>query len=279
MLILKKFLRDIPAVVGFAIVISMVLMALFAGQLAPYPEDAHATSLMNRLKPPSFEHFFGTDHLGRDILSRVILGTQGTLVTAFAVILACALIGIAAGLIAGFRDGWLSHAIMRVTDVFLALPQLLFALALSQLLSPGRTSVMIALIVTYWPLFARIVYAETRRVRSSLFIDALRCIGAKELRLITMHIFPNILSPIIVRATIGMGFTVLTAAALGFIGVGASPPDPDWGLAISEARGYIGTAWWFATFPGLAILLAVLGFNLLGDGLRDLVDPTLRRSR
>jgi peptide/nickel transport system permease protein len=188
-------------------------------------------------------------------------------------------IGVPLGLVAGYTRGWVSEAIMRVTDVFLAVPQLILALALAQLMGPSLQSAMLALTLTYWPFFTRIVYAETRRLSASLFIDALQCIGAGTLRILFGHILPNAISPIIVRATIGMGFTILVAAVLGFLGMGATPPDPDWGLAIAESRQYLPEAWWFSTFPGLAIFLTVLGFNLLGDGLRDIVDPRLRRSR
>jgi peptide/nickel transport system permease protein len=189
------------------------------------------------------------------------------------------LIGVPLGLVAGYRGGWVSEIIMRVTDVVLAIPQLVLALALAQLMSPSIESAMLALSLTYWPFFTRIVYAETRRLSSSLFVDALRGVGAGSARIVFLHILPNALSPVIVRATIGLGFTILVAAVLGFLGMGATPPAPDWGLAISESRTYLPRAWWYATFPGLAILLTVMGFNLLGDGLRDIVDPRLRRSR
>jgi peptide/nickel transport system permease protein len=168
---------------------------------------------------------------------------------------------------------------MRVTDVFLAVPQLILALAIAQLIGRGLESAMLALALTYWPFFCRTVYAETRRVRHALFVEALLGLGASPWRILLVHVLPNIASPVIVRATIGMGFIILTTAVLGFLGIGATPPDPDWGLAIAESRQYLPDAWWFATFPGLAILVTVLGFNLLGDGLRDLVDPRLRRSR
>ncbi len=168
---------------------------------------------------------------------------------------------------------------MRITDVFLAVPQLILAIAIAQILGRGAESAMIALAVTYWPFFTRTVYAETRRVRSSLFIEALEGLGASRLRIMAFHILPNVAAPVIVRATVGMGFTILTAAVLGFLGVGATPPDPDWGRSIAEGRKYLPEQWWYATFPGLAILTLVLGFNLLGDGIRDLVDPRLRKSR
>jgi peptide/nickel transport system permease protein len=235
--------------------------------------------LAQRFQPPSWEFPFGTDNLGRDLFSRVILGTQSALVLAVTVVGGAMLIGVPLGLLAGYLGGWLSEVIMRITDVFLAVPQLILALALAQLMSPSLETAMIALTLTYWPFFARIVYADTRRLKASLFIEALQGLGARDLRIMFLHILPNAASPIIVRATIGMGFTILTAAVLGFLGVGATPPNPDWGLAIAESRQYLPDTWWFATFPGLAIFFAVFGFNLLGDGLRDIVDPRLRRSR
>jgi peptide/nickel transport system permease protein len=279
MLIFRKFLRDVPAVIGALLVLAVVALALFGPWIAPYPEDASASHLLRRLKPPSAAYPFGTDNLGRDILSRVILGARGALKVALVVVGLSMAIGVPLGLIAGYGRGLVPEAIMRVTDVFLALPQLILALALAQLLGPSVESAMLALTLTYWPYFTRIVHAETQRLRNALFVDALQGIGAGTPRILLLHILPNILSPIIVRATIGLGFTILVAAVLGFLGMGATPPDPDWGLAVAQSRTYLPKAWWFATFPGLAILLAVLGFNLLGDGLRDLVDPRLRRSR
>ena len=279
MLILKKFVRDVPALIGLIVVVFAVTVALIGPWIAPHPGDIAASHLLQRLKPPSAQFPFGTDNLGRDIFSRVILGTRGALEVALAVVAVAAAIGVPLGLVAGYTVGWVSEAIMRVTDVFLSLPQLVLALALAQLLTPSLETAMLALALTYWPFFTRLVFAETRRLRASLFVDALQGIGAGSVRIIFAHILPNAISPVIVRATIGLGFTILVAAVLGFLGVGAAPPQPDWGLTIAESRNYLPDAWWYATFPGLAILVAVLGFNLLGDGLRDLVDPRLRRSR
>jgi peptide/nickel transport system permease protein len=279
MLILKKFARDIPALIGLVIVVSVVLIAIVGPWIAPHPGDIVASHLLQRLKPPSDAFPFGTDNLGRDLLSRVILGTRGALEVAVIVVALATAIGVPLGLIGGYTSGWLSEVIMRITDVFLSIPQLVLALALAQLLTPSLETAMIALALTYWPFFTRLVYAETRRLSASLFVDALRGIGAGSGRILFAHILPNAISPVIVRATIGMGFTILVAAVLGFLGMGATPPQPDWGLTISESRNYLPDAWWYATFPGLAILVTVLGFNLLGDGLRDLVDPRLRRSR
>lgn len=276
---MRRLLRDPVATLGFGLILLAVFVALFAPWLAPYPDDAFDSHLLQRLGPPSAEFPFGTDNLGRDILSRVILGTRDALTVALAVVGAAMLIGVPVGLIAGWREGWLAELLMRVTDVFLAVPQLILALALGQLMAPGIGTAMLALALTYWPFFARTVFAETRRLRGALFVDALAGIGASPARILLLHVLPNAAPAILVRATIGMGFTILTAALLGFLGVGAAPPSPDWGLMVSEARQHLPEAWWFPTFPGLAIFLLVLGFNLLGDGLRDLADPRLRRSR
>ena len=277
--ILRKLSRDVPAMIGLAIVIAVLCLAILGPWLAPFPGDAAASHLARRLKPPTITYPFGTDNLGRDIFSRVILGARGVLLVALTVVSLAMAIGVPLGLVAGYRGGWISEVIMRTTDAVLAIPQLVLALALAQLLTPSLESAMLALSLTYWPFFTRIVYAETRRLTSAVFIDALRGIGAGGTRILFLHILPNVMSPVIVRATIGLGFTILVAAVLGFLGMGATPPAPDWGLAIAESREYLPTAWWYATFPGVAILLTVMGFNLLGDGLRDLVDPRLRRSR
>ena len=279
MLIVRKFLRDVPAVLGLVIVLGAVVLAAFPELLVDDPDRVNRGDILNRLRPPGGEFPFGTDDLGRDIFDRVVLGTRSALAIATSVVFFAMLVGVPLGLLAGYLDGVWSGAIMRLTDVFLAVPQLILAIAIAQILGRGAESAMIALAATYWPFFTRTVFAEARRVRSSLFVEALEGLGASRARIMALHILPNVAAPVIVRATVGMGFTILTAAVLGFLGVGATPPDPDWGLAISEGRKYLPEQWWYATFPGLAILLLVLGFNLLGDGLRDLVDPRLRRSR
>lgn len=279
MLILKKFLRDVPAVIGFLIIVAVCFIAVFSPLLISNPEVVYDGNLIERLKPPSAEFWFGTDNLGRDVFARVIVGSRGALAVALTVVILAIAIGVPAGLYAGYSNGWGSELVMRVTDVFLAVPQLILALAIAQLMGRGIESAMAALALTYWPFFCRTVYSEVRRVRNSLFVEALQGLGASTLRIQFVHVLPNIASPIIVRATIGMGFTILTTAVLGFLGIGAAPPNPDWGLAIAESREYLPQSWWAVTFPGLAILITVLGFNLFGDGLRDLVDPRLRRSR
>jgi peptide/nickel transport system permease protein len=278
-LILRKFLRDLPAVAGFAIVLAVVILAVFGPWIAPHPGDVIASHLAVRLRPPSAAFPFGTDNLGRDMFSRVILGARDALEVSLLVVAAALVVGVPLGLLAGYADGWLSETIMRVTDVFLAIPQLILALALAQLMGASLNSAMIALALTYWPFFTRLAYAETRRLRSAIFVDALQALGAGRARILLLHVLPNAASALIVRATIGLGFTILVAAVLGFLGMGATPPEPDWGLTIAMSRNYLPQAWWYALFPGLAIFVTVLGFNLLGDGLRDIVDPRLRRSR
>lgn len=279
MLFLKKLLSDIPALLGLLIVLFAIVLSIYPDLLIGDVVNPNKGNILKRLQPPSGEYPFGTDDLGRDIFMRVVLGTRSALTISVVVVVLSMLIGVPLGLIAGYGNRFWSGVIMRVTDVFLAVPQLILAIAIAQILGRGAESAMIALAVTYWPFFARTVYAETQTIKSSLFIEALEGLGASRFRILAMHILPNIAAPVIVRATVGMGFIILTAAVLGFLGVGATLPDPDWGLSISEGRKYLPQYWWYATFPGLAILILVLGFNLLGDGIRDVVDPRLRRSR
>jgi peptide/nickel transport system permease protein len=182
------------------------------------------------------------------------------------------------GLAAGYYHSWASDLLMRVSDIFLAVPQVVLAIAIAQTLGPSLPNVILALSVTYWPWFARLVYAETRSLEKEVFIESTAALGASPLRLIALHVLPNVASPIIVRASIGMGFTILTAAALGFLGLGPPPPTPEWGRTIAESREFLPDAWWYAAAPGLAIFLTVMGFNLLGDGLRDVLDPRIRRA-
>jgi peptide/nickel transport system permease protein len=279
MLILRKFLRDVPAVIGFGIIVVLCLIAIFSPLIVSDLERVYDGDLVSRLQPPSAEFWFGTDSLGRDVFARVIVGSRGALEVALTVVSLAIAIGVPAGLYAGYIDGWGSQLVMRLTDVFLAVPQLILALAVAQLMGRGLGSAMAALALTYWPFFCRTVYSEVRRLRNALFIEAQRCLGASTSRILFVHVLPNVASAVIVRATIGMGFTIMTTAVLGFLGVGATPPNPDWGLAIAEGRDYLPQSWWAVTFPGLGIFVTVLGFNLFGDGLRDLVDPRLRRSR
>ena len=272
-----KFSRDRLAFTGFLIILALVLAALLAGVLAPYPEDTHKIRPASRLKTPSAKYLLGTDSMGRDILSRLLFGARVTLIIAIIAVAASLLVGVPLGLLAGYFENWMSELIMRVADIFLSIPQVILAIFLAQTLGPSIPNVILALSITYWPWFTRIVFAETRTVKKAVFIEATEALGARRLRTIALHILPNVSSPIIVRSSIGMGYTILTAAVLGFLGVGAQPPTPEWGVTIAESRQYLPEAWWYATFPGLAIFLVVLGFNMLGDGLRDILDPRIRR--
>lgn len=279
MAMLRAFLRDRSAITGALIVLTILGIAVFAKAVAPYPDDAFESHLVLRLRPPSIEHVFGTDAFGRDVFSRVLMGTGNALTIALGVVGVAAAIGVPLGLFAGYFQGWAGDVVMRITDIFVSVPSLILAIALAQLLQPGLGSAVIALSYTYWPHFCRSAYAEARALKSATFIEALESLGVGRLRIIFMHILPNTASPLIVRATLGMGYIILTAAVLGFIGIGIPAPEPDWGAAIAEGRQYLPRSWWLISFPGLAIFLTVLGFNLLGDGFRDIIDPRLRKAR
>lgn len=277
--ILRGLARDRSALLGFVLVTGLVLSAVFAPVLATHPEDVYELHPAERLRAPSPEHYFGTDRMGSDVYSRLLFGARITIVIAVIAVGASLVIGVPVGLLAGYYHTWLSDVLMRVSDVFLAVPQVVLAIAIAQTLGPSLRNVILALSVTYWPWFARLVYAETRSLQKEIFIESTGALGASPFRLIAYHILPNVASPIIVRTSIGMGFTILTAAALGFLGLGPPPPTPEWGRTIAEAREFLPEAWWYATAPGLAIFLVVMGFNLLGDGLRDILDPRIRRAR
>ena len=276
---LRRIYADRLALAGALILLALVACALLAPALAPYPGDVKEVHPARRLLPPSATHLLGTDRLGGDIFSRLLFGARITIVVAVIAVGASIVVGVPAGLVAGYFRGWPSDLIMRVADVFLAVPQIVLAIAIAQTLGPSLPNVILALSATYWPWFARVVYAETRAVQKEVFVESTAALGASPWRLTALHVLPNIASPVIVRASIGMGFTILTAAALGFLGLGPPPPTPEWGRTIAESREFLPDAWWSAAAPGVAIFLTVMGFNLLGDGLRDVLDPRIRRSR
>jgi len=276
--VLSRLARDRSALIGLLLILALVAAALLAPVLATHPEDVFELHPAKRLRPPGAEHLFGTDRMGADIYSRLLFGARITILIGVIAVGASLLIGVPVGLVAGYSHGWLSDLLMRVSDIFLAVPQVVLAIAIAQTLGPSLPNVILALSVTYWPWFARLVYAETRSLQKEIFIESTTALGASPFRLIALHVLPNVASPIIVRASIGMGFTILTAAALGFLGLGPPPPTPEWGRTIAEAREFLPAAWWYAAAPGLAIFLTVMGFNLLGDGLRDVLDPRIRRA-
>ena len=278
LLALRRLSSDRSAALGFILVAIVVLAAVLAPWISTHPEAVWDMNPVNRLKPPSRDWLFGTDRMGADIFSRVLFGARITLLIALVAVGASLLIGVPIGLWAGWSEWWIGEALMRVSDVFLAVPQIVLAIAIAQTLGPSIENVILALSVTYWPWFARLVYAEVRALKRETFIEAAIALGVPPRRIVLQHVLPNVASPIIVRASIGMGFTILTAASLGFLGLGAPPPAPEWGRMISESREFLPEAWWYALAPGLAIFIVVMGFNLLGDGLRDVLDPRLRRS-
>ena len=272
---LRAFVRDPLAILGSVIVLLLVVLAVLGPILAPYPgaRDMGQIDVPSAFLPPSLEHFFGTDELGRDVYSRVILGARPALVVALLVVALAMLIGVPLGAIAGYRRGRIDGLIMRITDLFLAFPPLLLAMAIVAVLGPGLEHAAIALIISWWPWYARIARAVTVSLREQPFIDAARAIGVSDLRIIGQHIVPNSLSPIVVQATVDVGTVILAAGSLAFIGLGARPPQPDWGLMVADGRTVILDQWWVATFPGLAIFATVLAFNLVGDVLLRVLDP------
>jgi peptide/nickel transport system permease protein len=277
--LLRRLARDKTALLGALLIFGLILAALLAPILATHPADVTEFHPAERLKGPSAEHFLGTDRMGSDIYSRLLFGARITIVIALIAVGTSVLIGVPIGLLAGYYRTWLSEMLMRVSDIFLAVPQIVLAIAIAQTLGPSIENVILALSITYWPFWARLVYAETRSALNNTYVEASIALGASPMRVLFLHVLPNISSSIIVRTTIGMGGTILTAAALGFLGLGPPPPTPEWGRTIAESREFLPDAWWYATAPGVAIFLVVMGFNLLGDGLRDILDPRTRRSR
>lgn len=275
---LRRMLRDRALLAGLVIVAALVLAAAFAGPLSTFPDHVRGFDPNARLQPPGEVFLLGTDRMGADIYSRLLFGARLTILVAVLATTVAVLIGVPMGLVAGYYRSWFSDLLMRVSDVFLAVPQIVLAIAIAQTLGPAIQNVILALSATYWPFWARLVYAETRSQRNEVYVEAAIAMGASPLRVMVLHILPNILSSIIVRTTIGMGATILAAASLGFLGLGAPAPTPEWGRMIAESREFLPQAWWYATAPGLAILLVVMGFNLLGDGLRDVLDPRIRRN-
>lgn len=260
------------AMAGLAIIVALIALAIFAPLIAPH--DPFVQDLGNRLQPLGSEgHLLGTDSLGRDILSRLIWGARITLYIVALVALIAPIAGLLVGTVSGYAGGWVDVILMRITDIFLAFPRLVLALAFVAALGAGIENAVLAISLTAWPPYARMARAETLTIRSSDYISAIRLQGAGPLRIIIKHIWPLCISSLIVRVTLDMAGIILAAAGLGFLGLGAQPPSPEWGAMISEGRRFILDHWWVATMPGLAIFTVSLAFNLLGDGLRDVLDP------
>jgi peptide/nickel transport system permease protein len=272
--LLKDLFKNKNAVLGIIIVCFIILIAVFGSLIAPY--DPLLPAPLDRLQSPSASHWFGTDSLGRDILTRVIFGCRISLMIGLVSVSISLVPGTILGLLAGYFGKTVDAVIMRVMDVILAFPAILMAIFIAAILGPSLINTMIAVGIVYIPHYARIVRSSVLLLKEQLFVQSVRHMGGSHIRIIFNHILPNALAPIIVYATLGMGTAVLQAAALGFLGLGAQPPQPEWGAMLSEGRQYLQLAPHVAAFPGLAIMLLVLGFNVFGDGLRDVLDPTLR---
>lgn len=269
-------LRQSPlAMVGIVIIVILIGMAIFAPFIAPYGPEEHIWG-DNKL-PPSLEHLFGTDETGGDIFSKVVWGSRVTIEIGIIVVGGGLLIGIVLGAIAGYFGGYIDEILMRITDMFLSIPGLILAMAIAAILGKSIENVMIALIVVWWPPYTRLVRGQILSLRENQYVEAARSVGASNSRIIFRHILPNAMAPIIVQSTMDFGYAILTAAGLSFLGFGAGPGAAEWGRMVSDSRNYFVQYPWMMIFPGIAIFITVLGFNLLGDGLRDILDPRLRR--
>ncbi|ANF95989.1 nickel transporter permease [Paenibacillus bovis] len=271
---IRLFMRNKTAVVGLVIVLFFVLLALLAPLITPY--DYTAQVLSERLQSPSAEHWFGTDDLGRDIFTRTIYGARISLWVGLLSVVGSIIIGTLLGLLAGFYGKWVDMIISRFFDILLAFPGILLAIAIVAILGPSLQNALYAIAIVNIPTYGRLVRARVLSLRQEEFITAARAIGVRDSRILLRHILPNSLTPIIVQGTLGVATAIIEAAGLGFLGLGAQPPDPEWGKMLSDSRQFIQTAPWTVIFPGLCILLTSLGFNLMGDGLRDTFDPKLK---
>jgi peptide/nickel transport system permease protein len=271
----RRLLRSSPLITtGGAVALLIVLVALAAPLLVPFPADAgSATHPVSALQAPSLHHLFGTDQVGRDVFSRVLEGARvSPLVALFVLVIAC-VVGIPLGVVAGYFGGVVDEVIMRITDVFLAFPSLLLSLAFAAVLPPSLTSLTIAIAITWWPWYTRLIRGQAASVAGRPYVESCRALGIPTWRILLRHVLPNAVTPLIVQVSLDVGGVILTASALSFLGLGAQDPTPDWGLMIAEGQNYFTTDWWVVTFPGIAILVTAFAFNLIGDGLRDLMDP------
>lgn len=261
-------------IMGLVIIITLIAVAAAAPYLSPFDPDA--INPIQRLKPPSTVHLCGTDAAGRDIFSRILYGSRISLRIGIVVVSIAAVFGSLLGIVSGYVGGKLDEVIMRTTDVFFAVPHLVLAMAIAAALGPSLMNTMISLVVVWWPIYTRLTRGQALLIREATYIEAVRGLGARHSRILLRHVMPNSLSLVIVQASLDFGHAVMWAAALSFIGLGAQPPTPEWGAMISMGRHYLRDSWWYPTFPGLAIMVMVLGFNLFGDGLRDILDPRLQ---
>jgi peptide/nickel transport system permease protein len=268
-------LFDSPVTIAAVLVLVAILVMAVAGDaLAPY--GANEINVMNQLQPPSLEHLFGTDDLGRDVFSRVIIAARVSVQVSLVSVTLALLVGVTIGLVAGYFGSWADAVGMRSMDVIFAFPVMLLAMAIVAMLGPGIVPAMLAIAVVYTPFFARITRASVLTVREETYIRAARSIGANDARILRLHVLPNVLAPIIVQTSLSLAFAILTEAALSFLGLGVQPPQPSWGRMLFDGRGFLADAWWMAVFPGIAIFITVLALNLVGDAMRDALDPRQR---
>ena len=271
--------RDHLATASLVFLLLVILAAVFAPWLTPYAEQgAGAPNITEKFQPPSLAHPFGTDQLGRDVLARVLYGGRVSLLAAFSIVFVALISGTALGAVAGYAGGWLDETIMRVTDIFLAFPPLLLAITIAAVLEPTLTNTVIAVALTWWPWYTRIARGQALSLRERAFVQAARGLGAKDRRIVTRHILPNLLTPVLVQATLDLGTAIMTVTGLSFLGIGVQPPTADWGVMVSEGRLFVQSGvWWIATFAGLLIFLCTLAFNLIGDSVQVVLNPRTRR--
>lgn len=271
---IRQILSSPLTILGLFLVTVLIFLAIFAPVIAP--SDPLEVNLTQKLLPPSADHWFGTDEVGRDIFSRIIFGTRISLKIGLLVVLISFPIGTVLGAIAGYVGGIVDQVIMRITDIFLSFPGIILAMSIAAALGPSIENVLLALAITWWPWYTRIVRSSVLSIKNAEFVESARALGANPFRILFREILPNSIAPASIQASLDLGFVILAAAGLSFIGLGAQAPSPEWGAMLSSSREILRDAWWAATFPGLAILFTVLGFNLLGDGLRDILDPKNR---
>jgi peptide/nickel transport system permease protein len=275
--LLRHFIHNPLSSFGLIVILLLVLAGILGPSLAP--DDPLEIAPDVRLTPPTLRHPLGTDEVGRDILSRILWGARISLKIGIAIVFFSAMIGLIIGMVSGYYGGLLDQILMRFTDIFISFPTLILAIAMTAALGPSLSNAVIAMIIVWWPIYARLIRSEVLAIKEKDYIQAIRVLGANPFKILAFHVLPNAIDTVIVRASIDFGNAVMFCAALSFIGLGAQPPQPEWGAMVTTGKDYLRDAWWLVTFPGLAIFLTVMGFNLLGDGIRDYLDPRLRGNR
>ncbi len=270
----KNKLTRIAMVISVLLIITAIVVPVFLPFDSP---SALAANPKEKLLPPSASHLFGTDELGRDMFKRVLMGTNISLKTALVAVGIALLLGVPLGAVAGYFGGLVDEIIMRITDIFLSFPPLLLAIVIASFMGPSLENAILAIAISWWPWYTRLIRGQSVSIKERQFVKAAKSIGTKDFKIISQHIIPNCIAPVIVQASMDIGGVILTVASLSYLGLGAQPPTPEWGLMVNTSRNYFLDAWWYSIFPGLAIFITVLAFNLLGDGLREILDPKTRK--